>query len=155
MTPCRIHSVQAHGWLGGDKMGVIRVLHIPELPQSYCSSLGLFAGVLQPAEWYLPLMRISGGSYQYTHYLLALETCAAPQVPPAWPQFSSPIKTFSLILFLQSHPDQAFAHYIYSRLTEGFHIGYNHWAVCLKSRLRTIHPAWLLRQSLKATLDWR
>ena len=93
------------------------------------------ADVPDPGDWSLPLMRISQGCYSYTQDLLALNACTSLAAPPSWPPYTSPVLLTNLLRYLQCHPDQEFAHYVYNGLSGGFQIGFNRDEVRLKSPL--------------------
>ena len=83
---------------------------------------------------------ITAGRYAYLQDLLEFEECVESQCPMAWPVCPSPIILANWAQFLQSHPDQDFAAYIHSGLSNGFRIGFNRQAPHLKSSARN-HPS--------------
>jgi hypothetical protein len=83
---------------------------------------------------------IVAGRYIYLGDLLEFEECIERQCPAAWPICPSPIKLANWDKFLRSHPDQKFAMYIHSGLSNGFRIGFNRLGQNLASASRN-HPS--------------
>lgn len=80
------------------------------------------------------------GRYAYLHDLRKLEECTDPACPVQWPTCPSPVHLNHWMEFLYSHPDQEFAAYIHTGLSQGFRIGYNRQISSLRSTSRN-HPS--------------
>lgn len=80
------------------------------------------------------------GRYTYLRDLLEFEERVELQCPVAWPVCPSPIKLANWDKFLQSHPDQKFAAYIHSGLSNGFRIGFDRQGPRLRSAGQN-HPS--------------
>ena len=88
----------------------------------------------------VPYANIFHGQYRYLADLMQLETACPPVLDLRWPRYHTPIRVDRLLPFLASHPDQAFAAYIYHGLTSGFRIGFSRSATQLQSRSSN-HPS--------------
>ena len=64
--------------------------------------------------------------YCYTGDLLQLAATTAPPLGLGWPVYHTPIQLERLTPFLDSHPDRAYAAYIWDSLAHGFRIGFDH-----------------------------
>lgn len=95
----------------------------------------------------LPHANIFHGRYKYMDDLMKLETTSTPATDFGWPRYHTPIHVNRLLPFLASHPDQAFAAYIYHGLTSGFRIGFSHSTTQLQSRSSN-HPSALANTSI-------
>lgn len=96
----------------------------------------------------LACANIVNGHYRYTEDLLELaETSAPPHVHHHWPRYQTPIQVDSLIPFLSSHPDTAFANYIQEGLISGFRIGFNPALSQLRSQVSN-HPSVLANKRI-------
>ena len=71
--------------------------------------------------------------------LLLLDVNQTPIPPLSWPCCPTPIHIDLLMWYLSSHLDQTFASYVYTGLSKGFHIGFNHSSTRLQSASRN-HP---------------
>ena len=72
------------------------------------------------------LMGILTGHNRYMRDLADLDKChPLSDVAPLWPRGPSPIWLPALLPFIQCHPDQDFAAYIFQGLSQGFRIGFN------------------------------
>ena len=83
----------------------------------------------------LPCAGIVNGRYCYINDLLRLSAGSTSHIVHAWPRYCTPIRVDNLCPFLASHPDQAFAAYIYEGVTVGFRIGYIDSHRCPQSRV--------------------
>ena len=92
-------------------------------------------------------MNIVAGRYRYMQDLLLLGANQAPTPPLFWPRCPTPINVDLLISYLSSHPDQTFASYIYTGLSNGFHIGFDRSSTRLQSASRN-HPSSLANPSV-------
>ena len=72
----------------------------------------------------LPCDGIVKGRYHYINDLLRLSAGSTSHIVHAWPRYCTPIWVDNLCPFLASHPDQAFAAYIYEGLKVGFRISH-------------------------------
>lgn len=95
----------------------------------------------------LPFANIVAGHYRYTEELLQLSSVSTSHASYGWPRYHTPIQIDSLLPFLMSHPDKAFAAYIHEGLTNGFRIGYSHAHSRLFSR-GSNHPSALAQESV-------
>ena len=84
------------------------------------------------------LMGISGRTYHGMDTLLALDNTCCMSSPINLPRAPTPIFVSALWSAMQHHPDQRFAGYILSGLTNGFRIGFDH-RCCLQCNGRN-HP---------------
>ena len=91
-------------------------------------------------------MNIVAGRYKYMQDLLLLAENQAPIPPLFWPRCPTPINVDLLISYLSSHPDQTFASYICTGLSNGFHIGFDRSSTRLQSASRN-HPSSLANPS--------
>ena len=92
-------------------------------------------------------MNIVAGRYRYKQDLLLLAAHEAPIPSLFWPRCPTPINVDLLISYLLSHPDQTFASYICTDLSNGFHIGFDHSSTPLQSASRN-HPSCLANPSV-------
>ena len=92
-------------------------------------------------------MNIVCGRYRYMQDLLLLGANQATIPPLFWPRCPTPINVDLLISYLSSHPDQTFASYIYTGLSNGFHIGFDRSSTRLQSASRN-HPSSLANPSV-------
>ena len=94
----------------------------------------------------LPLMGIIRNNYRYLQDLLQLSACYPANPLPLTRGFT-PIRLEMLLPYLQRHPDQQYAGYIFSGVRDGFRIGFNRCSSILKKASRN-HP------SPKIILKW-
>ena len=92
-------------------------------------------------------MNIVAGRYRYMQDLLQLAANQAPIPSLFWPRCPTPINVDLLILYLLSHPNQTFASYICTGLSNGFHIGFDRSSTRLQSASRN-HPSSLANPSV-------
>ena len=87
-------------------------------------------------------MGIVNGHYRYTQDLLSIESKHVGRTIPssAGVRGPAPLNLEALAVYLHCHPDQQFAAYLYRGLAYGFHIGFDHTCVSLRSSLRN-HPS--------------
>ena len=88
----------------------------------------------------LPSANIMDGQYRYLQDLLDLDACHDPSPVAVWPRCPSPVCVSNWREFLATHPDQAFASYIFTGLSLGFRIGFKREVVRLRSTWRN-HPS--------------
>ena len=87
----------------------------------------------------LPLMGIIRNNYRYLQDLLQLSACFPANPLPLTRGFT-PIRLEMLLPYLQRHPDQHYAGYIFSGGRDGFRIGFNRCSSILKKASRN-HPS--------------
>ena len=86
----------------------------------------------------LPLIGIVSNSYRYLQDLLQLSACC-PANPPLLTRGFTLIRLEMLLPYLQRHPDQHYAGYIFSGVHDSFRIGFTRCSSILKKASRN-HP---------------
>ena len=115
----------------------------------YGSSLRLSTGAHSTpgtGRFSLKAANIVAGKYKYMEDLASFEQCIGEVCPVQWPLCPSPIAISNWTVPLLAHPDQRFAAYIHSGLSQGFRIGVDRRGPVLRTAPKN-HPSALAKKS--------